>query len=510
MDFIKKWDIYGKPVTFYYNTSTVHKTCFGGILSLFSFSLMMSITISSLYNFLYQKPKISSNIVYFINKKFAQLDAMDIKGKLTIERPESTDQIDDFVKYYRIVLHEKYFDEVETFHVAKLVKIGNDYEFNVTMSISDVFKEKEFSTLKIMSCNDIKNKKEVSWASSFNETTCDSNYQNYFSRNYKSNSFLLSFDAPNYTIDRKGSLRKVPHQNELTFKVIKNKKISYLMETKYVVIEDDTNIYYTHKKYDAYFTIKRPVQISEEEFSNQYGLEILMQNNNNDQIVLISLYKYKLLDFLAKLGGIMKIITFMKMTGKFWSSFFYETTLYNLMVKRENPYLSQKKKLLESLIYKNTNKLKKAITPGSGDTIKIINRNLNQNISMTDFNNKKNAFSYASYGSWFLNRFCKCIFIDAEAKKKREMLAETLGLNNYLLHLDYIDRQMLLEQHIGDINEKIEEIISKNKEKENNNVENSAIDNTATDLQKDLKVTEMSLIDGAGENNLKKPLNEQG
>ena len=198
------------------------------------------------------------------------------------------------------------------------------------------------------------------------------------------------------------------------------------------------------------------------------------------------------------------------MTGKFWSSFFYETTLYNLMVKRENPYLSQKKKLLESLIYKNTNKLKKVITPGSGETINIINRNLNQNISMTDFNNKKNAFSYASYGSWFLNRFCKCIFIDAEAKKKREMLAETLGLNNYLLHLDYIDRQMLLEQHIGDINEKIEEIISKNKEKENNNVENSAIDNTATDLQKDLKVTEMSLIDGAGENNLKKPLNEQG
>ena len=82
MDFIKKWDIYGKPVTFYYNTSTVHKTYFGALLSIISFSLMMSITVTSLINFLYQKPSISSNIVYFINKKFAQLDAMAIHGKL--------------------------------------------------------------------------------------------------------------------------------------------------------------------------------------------------------------------------------------------------------------------------------------------------------------------------------------------------------------------------------------------------------------------------------------------
>ena len=55
----------------------------------------------------------------------------------------------------------------------------------------------------------------------------------------------------------------------------------------------------------------------------------------------------------------MKIITFMKMTGKFWSSFFYEQTLYNLIVKRDNPYIKQKKKLLESLVYKNTNKINK-------------------------------------------------------------------------------------------------------------------------------------------------------
>ena len=362
MDFIKKWDIYGKPVTFYYNTSTVHKTYFGAFLSILSFTLMMTITITSFYNFLYQKPTVSSNIVYFINKKFAQLEAMAIKGKLSTDETEDTEQIDEFVKYFRIVLHEKYYDEVETFNVAKLVKVGSDYEFNVTMSISDVFKEKEFSSLKIMSCSDIKKKSEVNWASQFNETTCDINYQKYLTKNYKSNSYLLSFDAPNYTIDRKGRLRQVPHQNELRFKVIKDKIISYIMETKYVVIEDDTNIYYTHKKYDAYFTMKRPVEEKEENFENNFRLEILMQNNDNDQIVLISLYKYKLLDFLAKLGGIMKIITFMKMTGKFWSSFFYEQTLYNLIVKRDNPYLKQKKKLVESLVYKNTNKTKKEIS----------------------------------------------------------------------------------------------------------------------------------------------------
>ena len=317
MEFLKKYDIYGKPVTFYYNTSTVHKTIFGALLSIFSFSLMMTITITSLINFLYQKPAISSNLVYFINKKFAQLDAMAIKGKLTTAEFDIHDNLDEFTKYYRIVLHEKYFDEVETFHVAKLIKTEeNLYEFNVTMSISDVFKEKEFSTLKII-CAEIKQKKEVDWASPFNESTCDLNYQNYLKKNFMSETFLLSFDAPNYTIDRKGRLIKVPHQNELSFKILENKKISYLMETKYVVIEDDTNIYYTHKKYDAYFTMKRPIELKEEDYDKQFGLEILMQNNDNDQIVLISLYKYKLLDFLAKLGGIMKIITFMKMTGKF-------------------------------------------------------------------------------------------------------------------------------------------------------------------------------------------------
>jgi len=74
---------------------------------------------------------------------------MAIKGKLTTAKFDIHDNLDEFIKYYRIVLHEKYFDEVETFHVAKLIKTEeNLYEFNVTMSISDVFKEKEFSTIE--------------------------------------------------------------------------------------------------------------------------------------------------------------------------------------------------------------------------------------------------------------------------------------------------------------------------------------------------------------------------
>jgi len=515
MEFLKKWDIYGKPVTFYYNTSTVHKTYFGALLSILSFSLMTTITITSLINFLYQKPAISSNLVYFINKKFAQLDAMVIKGKLTTSEDNIQDQLDTFVKYYRIVLHEKFFDGMETYHVAKLVKTQDTlYEFNVTMSIKDVFKEKEFSTLKIMSCADIKQQKKVDWESYENEMSCNINYENYFKKEFLSNSFLLSFDAPNYSVDRKGGLIKVPHQNKLIFNVIQDKKITYLMETKYVVIEDDTNIYYTHKRYDAYFTMKRPIEIKEDSFNNKFTIEILMQNNNNDQIVLISLHKYKLLDFLAKLGGIMKIITFMKMTGKFWSSYFYERTLYNLLMKRKNPYLTQKKKLIESLINKKI-KLNNTIY-NMTNNMPISNGNDNPENSQNFIIIKKNLKSeqkiaktngaYSSYKSWFMNRFCKFIFVDTEAKEKREMLAETLGLNNYLMHLDYVDRQILLEQYDGDINKKINEIINKNEVKESNNLtsENGA---TKFDIQKSEKNMELSLFEHDGENNLKNPLN---
>ena len=87
------------------------------------------------------------------------------------------------------------------------------------------------------------------------------------------------------------------------------------------------------------------------------------------------------------------------------------------------------------------------------------------------------------------------------------MLAETLGLNNFLLHLDYIDRQMLLEQHDGDINKKIDEIINKNREKENDIGVINDNDATKSELQKDIKTAELSLIAQTDENNLNKPLN---
>ena len=508
MDFIKKYDLYGKPITFYYNTSTVHKTCFGGILSLLSFSLMMAITITSLINFLYQKPVINSNIVFFINKKFERLQDMEIKGKLINERKDDEEQLDDFVKYYRIVLHEKYYDEVEIYQVGNLIKTdSNVYEFNLTMSISDVFKEKEFSTLKIMSCKEIEKYKDVEWANELIKSTCDLDYEKYLNKNYTFNNYLLFFDTPIYTVDRKGSLRKVEHQNELRFNVNKNKKISYAIDTKYVVIEDDSNIYYTSKKYDAYFSMKRPVQLKEEKIDKDYSLEIEMENKNNDQIVLITIYKYKLLDFLAKLGGIMKIMTFMKMTGKFWSSFFYESALYNLVVKRKNKYLGQKKQLLATSVYNNKNKIiKKPETPEIPETRVAfdLNTSVIVNADYDPKNKKKKENSiYTSYYVWFMNRFCKLFYDNKEAKQKRSLLVDTLGLNNYLFHLDYIDRQIILEQQTGEIDNKIREIIEKNKDY--SNTEN---DNTEFDLQKDSKSGELSLIDNHNnENNLKKAFN---
>ena len=117
-----------------------------------------------------------------------------------------------------------------------------------------------------------------------------------------------------------------------------------------------------------------------------------------------------------------------------------------------------------------------------------------------------NNESYSSYKAWFMNRFCKFIFVDKEAKEKREKLAETLGLNNYLMHLDYVDRLILLEQYEGDINKKIDDIINNNKRKES---ENSGYEKEAMkfDFQKTDKNMELSLIEQIRENNLKKPLN---
>jgi hypothetical protein len=309
----------------------------------------------------------------------------------------------------------------------------------------------------------------------------------------------LSFDAPLYTVDRKGNLRKIEHQNELRFSVGKNKRISYMMDSKYVVVEDDSNIYYTYKKYDAYYTMKRPIHLNEEDIDNDYSLEIEMQNKNNDQIVLITIFKYKLLDFLAKLGGIMKIITFMKMTKKYWSSFFYETTLYNLLVRRKNIYLEQKKQLLDTSIYNI--KMKKNHTPNSADDLGI-NRSIIINMPSKEYGlkNKKQNYYYTSYCSWFMNRFCKLCYDNKEARQKRTMLVDTLGLNNYLLHLDYIDRQIILEQQTGEINNKIKEIIEKNK-----NFSNIDNDDTTLELQKDLKTNNFALINHR-DNNMKKPL----
>ena len=138
---------------------------------------MSAITIYSLYNFLYQKPVINSNVIFFINKKFAELKGMEINGLLTLDIQEDMmnelfnmknityNQLDDFLKYYRIVLHEKYFEEIEKYHVAKITKLDNNtFQFNVEMHISDVFKEKEFSSLKIISCDELlKKENNVIW-----------------------------------------------------------------------------------------------------------------------------------------------------------------------------------------------------------------------------------------------------------------------------------------------------------------------------------------------------------
>ena len=115
MQYFKKFDFYGKNVTFFDGSSTFHRTIFGGLLSIFTFTLMATITITSLYSFLYQKPVINSNVVFFINKKFEELEGMEIKGQITNDISElpseennatNGNQLEEFLKYYRIVLHE--------------------------------------------------------------------------------------------------------------------------------------------------------------------------------------------------------------------------------------------------------------------------------------------------------------------------------------------------------------------------------------------------------------------
>jgi hypothetical protein len=471
---------------------------------------MMTITIYSLYNFLYQKSVINSNVVFFINKKFEELEGMEIKGQIMSQISEENSEenfskeksLEEFLKYYRIVLHEKYFDELENYHVAKITKLNNNsYQFNVDIHISNVFKEKEFSSLKIISCYELLKNDNTKWPkenhiegnenngndietendNSFDNSAsmCLPEYDNYFTNIKNENSFIFSFDTPIYTVDRKGDLHKVPHLTQLKFKVNENYFASYLMDTKYVVIEDDSNIYYSKKKYDAYFTMRHPVLLNENKNDeNGFSIDIDLQNKNNDQIILITIYKYKLLDFLAKLGGIMKIITITKMTCTFWSSYFYEKTLYKLIVKRKNPYLEQKKLLLEpSLRNVGSKKIINTFTDKKFDpeTSSVRSQNsVNYNYTLNNINSNIGPFAlpdklykknindeYCSYFAWIMNKFCKIIYNDKEARRKKLMITDTLGLSNYLLHLDYIDRQIILEQQTGEINDKIRDILSR-------------------------------------------------
>ena len=567
MQYFKKFDFYGKSVSFFYGSSTYHRTIFGGLLSIFTFSLMSAITIYSLYNFLYQKPVINSNVIFFINKKFAELKGMEINGQLTLDIQEDMlndyinvnntyNQLDDFLKYYRIVLHEKYFEEIEKYHVAKIIRIDNStFQFNVEMHISDVFKEKEFSSLKIISCDELfKKESSVIWPklenleneNDFDEydennlekkfefdnspQMCLTEHSKYF-ENIKKHKlenidFIFSFDTPIYTVDRKGDLHKTQHLTRLNFNVRENLFLSYSMDINYVVIEDDSNIYYEKKKYDAYFTMKHPVLIHEDDtlIKNDYSLNIDLKNENNDQIILITIDKYKLLDFLAKLGGIMKIITIMKMTCTFWSSYFYEKTLYKLIVKRKNPYLEQKRLLLEPTLRNISSK--KIMNPYNDkkfdpETSSVRSQaSVNYNYTLNNYNSDIGPFAlpdkikkkdvndeYCSYFAWVMNKFCKLIYSNKEARRKKLMITDTLGLSNYLLHLDYIDRQIILEQQTGEINNKIKELLARSS---NNNYDDSKENMEMNlDSDKERKMSETETNDNFDTKNKMKELVEE-
>ena len=163
------------------------------------------------------------------------------------------------------------------------------------------------------------------------------------------------------------------------------------------------------------------------------------------------------------------------MTCVFWSNYFYEKTLYKLIVKRKNPYLEQKKLLLEMTLKNLSSKkiLDKKFDP---ETSSVRSQaSVNYNYTLTNYNSNIGPFNipernlkknlsdeYCSYFAWVMNKFCKSIYNDKDARRKKFMITDTLGLNNYLLHLDYIDRQIILEQQTGEINEKINSIISRN------------------------------------------------
>ena len=358
---------------------------------------------------------------------------------------------------------------------------------------------------------------------------CLSSKQKYF-ENIKKYSlenidFVFSFDTPIYTVDRKGDLYKSQHFTRLSFNVKQGYLTSYNMDSNYVIIEDDSNIYYTKKKYDAYFTMKHPMVIDDEnKENNDFKLNIDLKNENNDQIILITIDKYKLLDFLAKLGGIMKIITIMKMTCTFWSSYFYEKTLYKLIVKRKNPYLEQKRLLLEPTLRNISSK--KIMNPYNDkkfdpETSSVRSQaSVNYNYTLNNYNSDIGPFAlpdkmkkkdvndeYCSYFAWVMNKFCKLIYSNKEARRKKLMITDTLGLSNYLLHLDYIDRQIILEQQTGEINNKIKELLARSS---NNNYDDSK-ENMEMNLDSDKgrKMSETETNDNFDTKNKMKELVEE-
>ena len=189
------------------------------------------------------------------------------------------------------------------------------------------------------------------------------------------------------------------------------------------------------------------------------------------------------------------------MTCVFWSNYFYEKTLYKLIVKRKNPYLEQKKLLLEMTLKNLASKKimnnfsEKKFDP---ETSSVRSQaTVNYNYTLTNYNSNIGPFNlpdkilkknlndeYCSYFAWVMNKFCKSIYNDKDARRKKFMITDTLGLNNYLLHLDYIDRQIILEQQTGEINEKINAILSRNNKYYDESKENVEMNFEADKLPK--------------------------
>ena len=162
----------------------------------------------------------------------------------------------------------------------------------------------------------------------------------------------------------------------------------------------------------------------------------------------------------------------MKMTCKFWSSYFYENMLYDLVVTHTNPFFEEKKLILEKFYS----------LPSSKDHYRMVS-NLSNNNNNSENNNilrKKTRFNpkepYIPYITWFSFRFCRCCYKNPEAKRKREMLCDIFGLKNYLLHLDYIDREIAKER-MGKINNEIKNFDNVNNFSFNNNDNNNDINN---------------------------------